>query len=457
MQRLSRRVLHLFALATVAGGAANAQAPTWTQRQAPMPLSLCGGEVAYDAARAETMLVTGTGCNQVWTWNGVTWTQRTTPAGAPMVAVRLCYDSGRQRLVAVFGNQSTGLQTWEWNGTQWSLGATGGLPARQGFGLAYDAARAVTVLFGGYDGSSHGYTDTWTWNGQTWTQVGNGGPTPRWNTTMVFDDQSQSVVLFGGEGHNSSSSFVSGDTWEWNGSQWIAHFGLPGPPARRNHGMAYDSDRRRVVLFGGGTLQNSLTDTWEWNGSAWAQLAPVGNPGTGTSGLAYDLARGVMVTWRGVQNPSTTWEYVAGPGVPATFAVYGAGCLGPNGVPALTPVGGSVPRIGSTLQLQVDNLSASPLAIPFGLIGLNAADWNGVPLPADLTPVGLPGCEALLAPVGSATLTNQGGTAAWSVPIPMNSFYLGVDLYFQAAVLAAGWNPAGLVLSNGGHGVIGNP
>lgn len=451
-----RPFLHLLVVALVCGAAA-AQTPTWVQRQAPMPLSLCGGEGVYDAARAETMLVTRTGCNQVWTWNGITWSQRPTPMGAPMEASKLCYDSTRQRIVGVFGNQSTGLQTWEWDGTQWLLRATGGLQGRYAFGLAYDAARAVTVLFGGYNGSSYGFADTWTWDGQTWTQVGNGGPTPRWNSAMVYDAQSQTVVLFGGEGRNSSSTLVYGDTWEWNGSQWVSHFGLPGPAARRNHGMAYDSDRHRTVLFGGGTLQNDLTDTWEWNGSAWTQLQPLGNPGIATAGIAYDSARGVMVTWRGVQNPSQTWEYVAAPGLPATFASYGVGCAGPDGVPQLGNVAGSVPRIGSTLQLQLSNLSPTPFSVPLGFIGFSDSTWNGIPLPADLTPIGFTGCQVWVAPAIDAALSNVGGTAAWNTAIPMNSFYLGTDLYFQAAVLAPGWNPAGFILSNAGHGVIGNP
>ena len=37
--------------------------------------------------------------------------------------------------------------------------------------MAYDAARGVTVLFGGYDGANY-LGDTWEWNGTSWTQVG---------------------------------------------------------------------------------------------------------------------------------------------------------------------------------------------------------------------------------------------------------------------------------------------
>ena len=33
--------------------------------------------------------------------------------------------------------------------------------------------------------------------------------------------------------------------------------------------MAYDSNRDRVVLFGGGVERQRLGDTWEWDGKVW--------------------------------------------------------------------------------------------------------------------------------------------------------------------------------------------
>src|ERR1043165_8484514 len=49
-----------------------------------------------------------------------------------------------------------------------------------------------------------------------------------------------------------------------------------GPPARQDAGIAYDSVRGRVVLFGGGTFSTTLGDTWEWNGTAWTQVSSTG-------------------------------------------------------------------------------------------------------------------------------------------------------------------------------------
>lgn len=143
--------------------------------------------------------------------------------------------------------------------------------------------------------------------------------------------------------------------------------------------------------------------------------------------------------------------------VPATFASYGNGCAGPAGVPSLGAVAGSLPHIGSTPQLRLSNLPPAFVNVPIGFVGFDATSWNGIPLPVSLTPLGFTGCDALLAPVRSDGLTNTNGIANWNVALPMNALALGIDVYFQGAVLVPGWNPAGFVFSNGGHAVVGSP
>jgi hypothetical protein len=39
--------------------------------------------------------------------------------------------------------------------------------------------------------------------------------------------------------------------------------------------MAYDSRRRRTVLFGGHDGENVFGDTWEWDGRRWTLQAGV--------------------------------------------------------------------------------------------------------------------------------------------------------------------------------------
>jgi hypothetical protein len=117
--------------------------------------------------------------------------------------------------------------------------------------MAFDAARGVTVLFGGYDGSnSNG--ETWEWNGAAWSQRLVSGPSPRANHAMAYDSRRGVTILSGGEsiGVNGSFPIYSNETWEWNGTVWTQRM-IGGPSPRAAHAMAYDASRAVSVLFGG--------------------------------------------------------------------------------------------------------------------------------------------------------------------------------------------------------------
>src|SRR5437588_13043860 len=63
-------------------------------------------------------------------------------------------------------------------------------PARQGMGMAYDAAREQVVLFGwGLDCcSGNFFNDTWVWDGTTWTQrFPATSPPARTNIILAYD------------------------------------------------------------------------------------------------------------------------------------------------------------------------------------------------------------------------------------------------------------------------------
>ncbi|MFY9341510.1 MAG: hypothetical protein WAT39_03410 [Planctomycetota bacterium] len=455
MRCLSRLLLIVPAL-VAAADPAPAQG-IWVNRMAPPgPGSCTGTLVGFDTQRNETVWFGDQACRETWVWNGATWTQRPTVTSPPAREVVGVFDSGRQCLVALFGGFSGPFETWEWDGVAWTQRNAGSPPPRSAFGLAYDAARAVTVLFGGWQGSDAGFADTWTWNGTAWTQVGFGGPTPRYSMGMTFDVQRQKVLLFGGRGRHLGQPAYFGDTWEWNGSYWFNHFGLAGPAPRQVlHRMVWDGVRQCAVLYGGSNQSGSLTDMWQWNG-AWSPIVLQNNPGTNTAPMVFDRARSVVVKLNNTTVPAI-WEFVHGPSMPATFVSYGAGCAGPAGVPLLANIPPSLPRIGTTLQLRLSNLPLSPLNVGLGFVGFDATSWGGATLPLSLTPFGFPGCDALLAPVRIDNLPNTNGAATWSFPVPMSAFALGVSVYFQGAVLVPGWNPGGLAFSNGGHAVIGSP
>jgi hypothetical protein len=180
-------------------------------------------------------------------------------------------------------------------------------PIRQNHAAAFDAARNVVVVFGGFRGGFGAYGDTWTWNGSAWQQASSAGPSARSVPAMAYDSARQRVVLFGG-----SAGGALGDTWEWNGAQWQQMSPAASPQARFNHAMAYDSVRGVTVLTGGFSTVR-YNDTWEYNGSTWTQRTEPGFtnfPGRNGHAMAFDPARNRMVIFGGFSGPrlADTWE-----------------------------------------------------------------------------------------------------------------------------------------------------
>jgi hypothetical protein len=79
--------------------------------------------------------------------------------------------------------------------------------------------------------------------------------------TMSYDSDRQRVVCFGGRFYSSNGTNA---TYEWDGGEWFATRQRTNPPIRYGHGMAYDSKRRRLIVFGGGSSAPYFVgDTWE--------------------------------------------------------------------------------------------------------------------------------------------------------------------------------------------------
>ena len=139
-----------------------------------------------------------------------------------------------------------------------------------------------------------------------WTQRLHFGPTARKNHSMAYDAARQRVVLFGGF----DGLADLGDTWVWDGAFWT-QVAETGPAARRAHAMAYDVGRQRVVLFGGLSGATSLDDTWVWDGAAWTQVAETGPPARADHAMAGDDARKLIVLFGGADanELGDTWEW----------------------------------------------------------------------------------------------------------------------------------------------------
>lgn len=207
--------------------------------------------MAFDVARARTVLLSGNNGTSTWEYDGasMTWSQRSPTSSPAFNSARLAYDPVGARVIAVNRGAST-LDTWAWNGTTWTLLTSVG-PFLTGFALATDTTRQRVMLFGGATTNTFvsETNDLWEWDGSGWTQRPVAGTLPprQRNAVMTFDSSRNRLVLLGGK----ASGGNDGLTWEFDGTRWSSF------PAPRSFGdvpsLAYDETRQATVLFGGTT------------------------------------------------------------------------------------------------------------------------------------------------------------------------------------------------------------
>jgi hypothetical protein len=254
------------------------------------PTARTWGNMAYDDATQLIVLFGGQTVisnvadllDDTWTWDGTNWTQRT-PATSPppTIFLPMAYDDATQTVIGVRDNDAeTSTLTWRWDGTTWGPVATTEHPAgpKQGAGIAYSTAPSNLVLFGTVYGLGV-TTDakTWTFTPNTWTGhvASAGSPHPRFFPAMS-QDTGGGILMFGGGGGLGNVGPAFGDTWSWAHNAWQKRSPRTSPSARSGGVMAYDSDCRRALLYGGEVstqvVINYFKDSWLWDGQDWSKV-----------------------------------------------------------------------------------------------------------------------------------------------------------------------------------------
>jgi len=280
--------------------------------------------LVYDEARERVLLTGGSTpldggqrfafFNDLWAFDGSTWTPLG-ESGDRMSGMRLAWDRTNRRVVSfgAYTVRSIGLLR-ALVGDQWTaLGENGDMPAAEP-GFVFDSKRNRFVAIGGSSGPGQILGDTWEFDGVAWTRLSGAGPPPRQAHAMVFDERRGRTLLFGGMGTapRGQRPPALGDTWEFDGTSWTEHE-VPGPGARNGAGIAYDSKRGLVILFGG-VGEGFFGDTWSWDGSVWKKLSDTGPEPRGMGYLAYDRQRDRVVLFGGRKgwpdgDLNDTWEW----------------------------------------------------------------------------------------------------------------------------------------------------
>lgn len=223
-----------------------------------------------------------------------------------------------QAVVMLFGGADEGrvlADLWAWNGERWRCLAQGGPSPRTFPALAYDGAGKRLILYGGNrvlfgtaEDTATFLDDMWAWDGEAWHPIPTPTPPARAEAGVAYDSDRQRIVLFGGYRNEDGGRIRLGDTWEWDGQRWEQK-SSDGPSPRNGAAMAYDAHRKRTVLFGG---SGASAETWEWDGHGWARIESAETEGRFNSAMAYDARREALLRfggWTGEKRVADTWSY----------------------------------------------------------------------------------------------------------------------------------------------------
>ena len=227
----------------------------------------------------------------------------------------LIYSAPLSRLISVSSDKLL-----EFDGTAWSrrcnfADVAQGPPQLASAGIAFDAATQRIYELGGRDvgvlGSPRN-NQTYRIDAATCTAelVPAVFPTPKSldDSVAVWDSNRGRLIQFGG----AELVDYSAETWEFDPGAlaWTKLTGTA-PPGRSQAAALYDPVRRRVILHGGFNASGRLYDTWELDPEArvWTQLQTSGPSPGELAALVFDEVRQApaLVSTRGA-----VWHLLAG-------------------------------------------------------------------------------------------------------------------------------------------------
>ena len=191
-------------------------------------------------------------------------------------------------------------------------------PHRRSHAMTYDPENKVAIVFGGFGNGSH-LGDTWVLDTQSksWKNMQPmNSPSPRAAAMLVYDPASNQSILFGGFGLG--HSVVSNETWSYrySSNEWTQIQTDAAPSERASYGMALDSKRQAIVLFGGFTEMGYFNDLWtydigqeEWRIEEVSGSVPAAR---GAMSFVYDVKNDNYVMFGGFSDQgfySDTWLF----------------------------------------------------------------------------------------------------------------------------------------------------
>jgi len=274
--------------------------------------------LAYDSHRDRLVLFGGNDLDAdgkykwnptTWEWDGQMWALVDEAGIGEVSSITTVYDPERKELIS-FGGYKPGTgsldETWTFSGAQWDKQEIDGPSARSSCPITYDKKRQEVILFSGCTSRPY-LSDTYRLTKSGWEKIPVEGPPGVCRGALFFDEVRETVVLFGGAITEGNEWIRSDVFWEWDGTSWSEIIVETKPSGRSNILMAYDSNRKRAVLFGGNTTDQVSSELWEWDGKEWLQIPTNGDwpSAVETFGITYHKRQKKVFLYGGRTGPAS--------------------------------------------------------------------------------------------------------------------------------------------------------
>jgi hypothetical protein len=268
-----------------------------------------GGRGAFDGA---TQLIHDS--DETWYWIGNRFVQRF-PTNHPPArnSQSMIYDSKRERVVLFGGRQETAVfqgdatifnDTWSFQNDNWSqINTATAPPARHNAGMSYDRVNDRIVLFGGTiidaDGTPKPIYDTWEFDGANWAQVGTAGSPTVAKPVLAYDVQRKETIMMGLEPTTLAALMYRYDS---TAKTWAKITPTTMPPCVNEGSLVFQPSNQTLLWIGGicSTGTNQLEEPYEWNGTDWTKITQTNaSLRSYAQAVAYDTERKNVVIFGG--------------------------------------------------------------------------------------------------------------------------------------------------------------
>ncbi len=177
---------------------------------------------------------------------------------------------------------------------------------RNAHSMVYHENEKAVYLFGGAT-DSEVKNDLWKWQNGVWSIIDTAGPAPRTFASMLYDSDKQRILLFGGSkvlfGNGPNPNNLLNDTWIYQEGAWTEMVANNAPPRRAESAGVYDKAKHRAVIFGGYEIRGKsyvpVADTWEFWNESWKKLEGQGPSKRNNAAMAFDENKNVAVLFGG--------------------------------------------------------------------------------------------------------------------------------------------------------------